>query len=64
VIKICRKNSKEVEEGKEEQIWYEVSDTLFSLKMDPTVSKKSFCKEYFEKRINLFIVDLVNCIPF
>lgn len=32
IINICKKNSKEVDIGKEELIWYDVLDTLFELK--------------------------------
>jgi hypothetical protein len=64
VTKICKKNSKEVEIGKEELIWYNVLDTLFELKLDDLVVRKQFCKEFFEKRINSFVIELVNFIPF
>jgi hypothetical protein len=64
VTKICKKNSKEVDIGKEELIWYEVLDMLFKLKGDETIMKKKFCKEFFEKRINLFTIELVGYIPF
>ena len=64
VTKICKKNSKEVDIGKEELIWYEVLDTLFELKADEEISKKKFCRDFFEKRINLFTIELVSHIPF
>ena len=32
ILKICRKNSKEVEHDKEELVWYIVIDTLLELK--------------------------------
>jgi hypothetical protein len=32
ILKICRKNSKEVEHDKEELVWYIVIDTLMDLK--------------------------------
>ena len=47
VIKICRKSAKEVDIGKEELIWFDILDMLFDMKLDPKVSFKRFCREYF-----------------
>ncbi len=64
VINICKKNAKEVDHGKEELIWYDVLDALFNLKNATVIYSKRFCRIFFEKRINLFTVELVNHIPF
>lgn len=47
VIKICKKSSKEVDIGKEELIWFNILDMLFEMKLDPKISFKRFCREYF-----------------
>ena len=50
--------------GKEELIWYEVLHTLFDMKQDPMISRKKFCRDFFEKRVNMFMGQLVINIPF
>ena len=47
ILKICRKNSKEVEHDKEELVWYIVIDTLMDLKNNEVVAYKSFCRNFF-----------------
>jgi Zinc finger, C3HC4 type (RING finger) len=47
ILKICRKNSKEVEHDKEELVWYIVIDTLMELKGNDCVAFKSFCRNFF-----------------
>ena len=64
ILKICRKNSKEVEHDKEELVWYIVIDTLMDLKNNEVVAYKSFCRNFFQKRMNLFMESLVRVIPF
>jgi hypothetical protein len=44
ILKICRKNSKEVDEDKEELIWFIVIDTLLDMKSHEKVATKLFCK--------------------
>lgn len=63
-LKICKKNSKEVEREKEDLIWFVVFDTLQSMKYDPQVVQKNFCREFFSLRINLFVDALIRMIPF
>lgn len=46
-LKICKKNSKEVERDKEDLIWFVVFDTLQSMKYDPQVVQKTFCRDFF-----------------
>ncbi len=55
IFKICRKNSKEVEKEKEELIWYIVIDALLDIRKDDLLVKKTYCKLFFQERLNLFI---------
>mmetsp|Transcript_35171 Transcript_35171/g.34195 ORF Transcript_35171/g.34195 Transcript_35171/m.34195 type:complete len:305 (+) Transcript_35171:1205-2119(+) len=64
VLKICKNHYKEVDIGKEEQIWYDVLEKLYSLKNHELMWYKKFCREFFDQRINMFIVELVNHISF
>ena len=64
MISIARKYSKEVEISKEELIWYDIFDTILDLKNNKRLVKKWFCKIFFSKRLNHFILELVNHIPF
>lgn len=47
VLKICRKNSKEVEHDKERLIWFVVVDALQAIMSNPVVSLKRYCREFF-----------------
>jgi hypothetical protein len=44
ILKICKKNSKEVDEDKEELIWFIVVDTLLEMRSNDKVATKLFCK--------------------
>jgi hypothetical protein len=43
ITKTCKKNYKEVDIGKEEEIWYSVLEVLYELRADPKIVKKAFC---------------------
>lgn len=64
ILKICKKNSKEVEQDKEELVWFIVIDSLQELKYNEIVVQKMFCREFFQSRINIFLEALVRVIPF
>lgn len=64
VLKICRKNSKEVEHDKEKLIWFVVVDALQALMSNPAVSLKRYCREFFQARLNAFAEALIRVIPF
>lgn len=55
ILKICSKNSKEVDHDKEELIWYIVIDALIELRQNEKVFHKIFCRSFFQERLNLFV---------
>mmetsp|Transcript_21362 Transcript_21362/g.15616 ORF Transcript_21362/g.15616 Transcript_21362/m.15616 type:complete len:145 (+) Transcript_21362:698-1132(+) len=61
---ILIKNSSEVDFEEEEQIWYDVMDNLFQIKMQPVIANKRYCREFFERRIQVFMEEMVKNIPF
>ena len=63
-IRICKKNAKDVDRDKEELIWYETLDTLFSMRSHPLIKKKLYAREFFKHRINMVILELIKHIPF
>jgi len=61
---ILIKNSSEVDYEEEELIWYDMMDNMFAMKMHPTIASKKYCREFFEKRIQVFMEEMVMHIPF
>eukprot|EP00347_Sterkiella_histriomuscorum_P024298 403331615 len=64
ILKICKKNSKEVEHDKEELIWFVVIDAVQDIKNNDIVTHKKYCREFFQQRLNIFADALIRKIPF
>lgn len=64
VLGILSKHGKEVDQDKEEKVWFLAIDTLLDLKQHHDVSFKGYCKRFFQLRLNFLVEAMSRNIPF
>eukprot|EP00347_Sterkiella_histriomuscorum_P012402 403368713 len=64
ILKICKKNYREVEKDKEQELWYMVVEQLQSYITNPLFGNKYYAKQFFRNRLQIFSEQLVRAIPF
>ncbi len=64
ILGILINHGKEVEETKEERVWFLAIDALLDLKQHESIALKKYCKRFFQNRLNTLVEAMSRTIPF